>query len=141
MEFLGIGPSELFFIVLIALILLGPRDMQKAGRMVGKWMRRVVASDGWRVFQQTSHEIQAFPNRLMREAALDELRELQKDLRQPLTIDGGPASGADSAGTPAASQPGELSPGPDRGAENASVPSAVMPAPPVSTSGDQDGNG
>jgi sec-independent protein translocase protein TatB len=84
MEILGIGPSELLFIVIIALIVLGPRDMQKAGRTLGKWLRKVVTSDGWRLFQQTSREIQTLPNRLMREAALDELREVQKDLKQPL---------------------------------------------------------
>jgi sec-independent protein translocase protein TatB len=88
MEILGIGPSELLFIVVIALIVLGPRDMQKAGRMIGKWLRKVVTSDGWRLFQQTSREIQTLPNRLMREAALDELREVQNELRQPL--DAGP---------------------------------------------------
>ena len=84
MEFLGIGPSELLFIVIIALIILGPRDMQKAGRNLGKWMRRIVTSDGWRLFQQTSREIQTLPNRLMREAALDELKAVEKDLRQPV---------------------------------------------------------
>jgi sec-independent protein translocase protein TatB len=84
MEFLGIGPSELFFIVLIALIVLGPRDMQKAGRTIGRWLRRVVTSDGWKLFQQTSREFQTLPNRLMREAALDELKEMQKEVRQPL---------------------------------------------------------
>jgi sec-independent protein translocase protein TatB len=84
MEILGIGPSELVFIVIIALILLGPKDMQKAGRTIGKWLRNVVTSDGWKLFQQTSREIQTLPNRLMREAALDELKEVQKDLRQPL---------------------------------------------------------
>src|SRR5512146_1940791 len=88
MEILGIGPSELLFIVVIALIVLGPRDMQKAGRMIGRWLRKVVTSDGWKLFQQTSREIQTLPNRLMREAALDEMKELQKDLRQPLTTDG-----------------------------------------------------
>jgi sec-independent protein translocase protein TatB len=86
MEILGIGPSELLFVVVIALILLGPRDMQKAGRMAGKWLRKIVTSDGWRFFQQTSREIQTLPNRLMREAALDELREVQNDLRQGLDL-------------------------------------------------------
>lgn len=84
MEILGIGPSELVFIVILALILLGPRDMQKAGRTIGKWLRTVVTSDGWKLFQQTSREIQTLPNRLMREAALDELKDVQRDLRQPL---------------------------------------------------------
>src|SRR5512143_790046 len=112
MEILGIGPSELLFIVVIALIVLGPRDMQKAGRMIGRWLRKVVTSDGWRLFQQTSREIQTLPNRLMREAALDELREVQNDLRQPLEVNkgstgsappGAPASTASSSSEPEAS--------------------------------------
>src|SRR5512142_2547070 len=85
MEILGIGPSELLFILIIALIVLGPRDMQKAGRTIGKWLRRIVTSDGWRVFQQTSREIQTLPNRLMREAALeDQLKDVQNTIRKPL---------------------------------------------------------
>lgn len=84
MEFLGIGPSELAFIVIIALIVLGPKDMQKAGRTMGKWLRLLVTSEGWKLFQQTSREIQTLPNRLMREAAFDELKDLQKDLGKPL---------------------------------------------------------
>src|SRR5512140_2793474 len=102
MEILGIGPSELLFIVVIALIVLGPRDMQKAGRSIGKWLRKVVTSDGWRLFQQTSREIQTLPNRLMREAALDELREVQNDLRQPLDTSAGPAGPASAQGAEAA---------------------------------------
>jgi len=112
MEILGIGPSELVFIIVIALIVLGPRDMQKAGRMIGKWLRRIVTSDGWKLFQQTSREIQTLPNRLMREAALEEMKELQKDLQQPLegdrrvTISGPtPGSGALQGPPPPAAPP------------------------------------
>jgi sec-independent protein translocase protein TatB len=82
MEILGIGPSELIFIIIIALIVLGPRDMQKAGRTIGRWLRKAVTSDGWKLFQQTSREIQTLPNRLMREAALEELKDVEKDLRK-----------------------------------------------------------
>ncbi len=78
MEIFGIGPSELFFIIVLILILLGPKDMQRAGYTLGKWLRRIVTSDGWKVVQRTSREIQTLPHRLMREAALDELKELQK---------------------------------------------------------------
>ncbi len=102
MEILGVGPSELFFIIIIALIVLGPKDMQKTGRTVGKWLRQLVTSDGWKLFQQTSREIQTLPNRLMREAALDELKEVQKDLKQPLEINQRPSEPA-STGTPQAS--------------------------------------
>ena len=80
MEILGIGPSELVFIVIIALIVLGPKDMQKAGKTIGKWLRNIVTSDGWKVFQQTSRELRTLPNRLIRDAN-DELNQIGNDLK------------------------------------------------------------
>jgi sec-independent protein translocase protein TatB len=80
MEFLGVGPSELVFIFIIAIIILGPKDMQKAGKTIGKWMRDIVTSDGWKIFQQTSREIRTLPNRLMREAN-DELGKLDHEIK------------------------------------------------------------
>ena len=68
MEILGVGMSELIFIVIIALIVLGPKDMQKAGKTIGKWLRSIVTSDGWKIFQQTSRELRTLPNKLMRDA-------------------------------------------------------------------------
>ena len=94
MEILGIGPSELLFIVVLALIILGPREMQKTGRTIGKWLRQVVTSDGWKFFQQTSREIQTLPNRLMRDAALEELKQMEQDLQAP--VDG--ATNVEGAG-------------------------------------------
>jgi sec-independent protein translocase protein TatB len=87
MDILGIGPLELFFIILIALIVLGPKDMVKAGRTIGKNMRKIVTSENWRTIQQASNEIRTLPNRLMRDAGLD---EIQKDLKT--TTDGLKAS-------------------------------------------------
>ena len=68
MDIFGIGPTELVFIILIALIILGPKDMQKTGRTIGRFLRNLTTSDGWRVFRDTSREIRNIPNRLMREA-------------------------------------------------------------------------
>jgi sec-independent protein translocase protein TatB len=79
MEILGIGFNELVFIIIIALIVLGPKDMQKAGRTIGRWMRSIVTSDGWKVLQQTSRELRTLPNRLMREANED-LTQIHRDL-------------------------------------------------------------
>ncbi len=79
MEILGVGPSELIFILIIALIVLGPKDMRKAGKTLGKWMRSIVTSDGWKIFQQTSRELKTLPNRLMRDAN-DELNQIGNDL-------------------------------------------------------------
>lgn len=71
MEILGIGPSELIFIVILALIILGPKDMQKAGLTIGKFLRKIVTSEGWEVFQKLSHQVRTWPNRMMREANED----------------------------------------------------------------------
>ncbi|HSQ38687.1 MAG TPA: hypothetical protein VLM78_00890 [Anaerolineales bacterium] len=83
MEILGIGPSELLFIIILALIVLGPRDMQKAGKTVGRWLNNLVRSDGWKAFQQTSREIRGLPTKLMRDANL-ELAETEKDIRKAM---------------------------------------------------------
>ena len=82
MEILGIGPSELIFIIIIALIVLGPKDMQKAGRTIGKWLRDIVTSDSWKIFQQTSREVRNLPTRLMREAN-EELQKLDAEINAP----------------------------------------------------------
>jgi sec-independent protein translocase protein TatB len=79
MEILGVGMSELLFIVIIALIVLGPKDMQKAGKTIGKWLRSIITSDGWKVFQQTSRELRTLPNKLMRDAN-EELNQIGKEV-------------------------------------------------------------
>jgi sec-independent protein translocase protein TatB len=101
MEFLGVGPSELIFILIIALIILGPRDMQKAGKTIGKWMRDIVTSDGWKIFQQTSREIRTLPTRLMREAN-EEMGKLDNEIKGAV---GTPAVRPNNTGTPPRSQP------------------------------------
>jgi len=86
MEILGIGMPELIFIFIIAIIVMGPKDMQKAGKTIGKWLRSIVTSDGWKMFQQTSREIRTLPNKLMREASeeFDQINKIGKDLDNPL---------------------------------------------------------
>jgi sec-independent protein translocase protein TatB len=83
MEFLGIGASEFVFIILIAIIILGPKDMQKAGRTIGRWLNQLVHSEGWKIFQRTSNEIRNLPTNLMREANM-EMMEAEKNLRKVL---------------------------------------------------------
>lgn len=81
MEILGIGASELLFILLIAIIVLGPKDIQKAGKMVGRWLNQFVRSDGWKALQRASKEIRSLPTNLMREANLEDLREMDREIR------------------------------------------------------------
>ncbi len=83
MELFGIGMPELIFIFIVAVIVMGPKDMQKAGKTVGKWLRDLVTSDGWKIFQQTSRELRTLPNKLMREAN-EELNQIGKDVNDPI---------------------------------------------------------
>lgn len=90
MEILGIGPLELILILIIALIVLGPNDMVKAGRTLGRLMRSIVTSPTWQMIQQTSREFRYLPNRLMREAGMEELKESlpkSKELSKQMGLD------------------------------------------------------
>ena len=80
MEILGIGINELIFIIIIALLVLGPKDMQKTGKTIGRWLRDITHSEGWKFFQQTSREIRTLPTKLIRDANT-EINEISKDIK------------------------------------------------------------
>jgi sec-independent protein translocase protein TatB len=81
MDFLGIGPLEVLFILLIALIIFGPKDIVKAGQQTGRFLRKLIMSPGWQTVQKTSREIRNLPNRLVREAGLEEFENEVNELK------------------------------------------------------------
>lgn len=88
MDILGIGPLEFIFILIIALIVLGPSDMVKAGRTIGRFLRQIVTSPTWRAVTRTSSELRTLPNKLIRDAGLEEdLKEIQKATKQAIPTD------------------------------------------------------
>ena len=115
MEILGIGASELFFILLIAIIVLGPRDMQKAGRTIGRWMNQFIRSDGWKALQRASREIRNLPTNLMREANIEELQTIQKDIRNTIDPRQAPGSGTSRDPSPSKQVPHPAPPPADPG--------------------------
>lgn len=119
MEFLGIGPSELVFIVIIAIIILGPKDMQKAGRTVGRWLNRFIRSDGYKALQRASREIRNLPTTLMREANMEEFQSLGNDIRQ--SIDPRPRPPVPSTPSVPPSNPPETPPPPAAENTDASI--------------------
>ncbi|MBN2086173.1 MAG: twin-arginine translocase TatA/TatE family subunit [Anaerolineales bacterium] len=82
MEILGIGPLEFLVIVVIALIIFSPKDLAKGGKEIGRWINRLYRSDAWKSMRQVSQEMQNLPSRLAREAQLDDLKELEKDIHK-----------------------------------------------------------
>jgi sec-independent protein translocase protein TatB len=78
MELLGIGPLELMFILLLALLVFGPKDIARMARSFGHFLNRLYRSENFRIIQRTSEELRHLPNRLAREAQLE---EAQKELK------------------------------------------------------------
>ena len=81
MELFGIGPMELLFIFLLVLIIFGPKDIQKAGKTLGRELNKLVKSDTWKTINQASQRIRTLPNELMREAGLEELQNQGKAIQ------------------------------------------------------------
>ncbi len=75
MELFGIGPMELIFILLLVLIIFGPKDIEKAGKTLGRVLNQLVKSDTWRTVTDASRRLKTLPNELMREAGIEELEK------------------------------------------------------------------
>ena len=84
MEILGVGIPEMMFIVLIALILLGPKDMIAAGRTMGSFLRKFLTSPTWQAMRRTGEELQQLPTKLVREAGLEDLQNEVQGMNQML---------------------------------------------------------
>jgi Sec-independent protein secretion pathway components len=109
MDIFGIGASELIFIILIAIIVLGPKDMQKAGRTIGRFLNQLMRSDGWKVFQKTSNELRNLPRNLMREANM-EMMEAEKDLRRVIDPRPNPSPSSQSRQQPQSNETENIPP-------------------------------
>lgn len=79
MKFLNIGPLELIAILVFALIIMGPKDMVKAGADIGRFVRKVVKSPVWRSIVSSSRELKELPAKIVNEAGIKEdINEFKK---------------------------------------------------------------
>jgi Sec-independent protein translocase protein TatA len=76
MEVFGIGPLELLLIFLLAMILLGPKDMVTGAKKLANWIRGVRESDLWK----TTKEISDMPKKIMKETGLEDELNQMRDL-------------------------------------------------------------
>lgn len=82
MDLLGIGASELLLILLIVILVIGPRDIGKTARSIGRFLNRLYKSEEWRTLLEASRTLRTLPNRLAREAQLEELKEIEESLKE-----------------------------------------------------------
>jgi len=80
--------------------------MIEAGRKLGKFLRSIITSSWWQNIRKGITEIQYLPQRLMREAELDELNELRKMTEKDFPKIGGDILKSSSwSGSPQPPQP------------------------------------
>jgi Sec-independent protein translocase protein TatA len=78
MQIFNIGPLELIFILVLALIVLGPENLVSTGKKLGQWVYKMVRSPIWASMVDTSREFREIPERIMRESGIQEsMNEVQ----------------------------------------------------------------
>jgi hypothetical protein len=84
MQIFGIGPLELLLVILIMLILLGPREMLATAYKIGQLIRKVVRSPMWGTLMDTSREIRDLPKTILQETTLEkDFDEIKKIAETP----------------------------------------------------------
>ncbi|MDP2964908.1 MAG: twin-arginine translocase TatA/TatE family subunit [Pelolinea sp.] len=86
MQAFGIGPLEFLLIMVIAVIVLGPKGMVTAAREAGKFIRKIIRSPLWREVVDTSNEIRELPRKIVREVGIEkDLEELRESTRSTIS--------------------------------------------------------
>ncbi len=79
MNILNFGPMEIAFILVIMIVVLGPKQMVESAQKMGAFIRKVVKSPLWATIMDTSKELRELPTRFVREAGLEEdIQEIKK---------------------------------------------------------------
>jgi sec-independent protein translocase protein TatB len=105
MDFMNLGIGEILFILIIAVIIFGPKNMVKTAREVGVFLRKVTKSPYWQEVWATKRELTELPRIIAKEAQLDQtfneldqeskglkgslsssVSEFIKEINQPVTL-------------------------------------------------------
>ena len=84
MKILNLGSLEIMFILILALIILGPGRIVNSARSIGIWLRTISKTKQWNDILSTAHEVREFPRKIMQETGLDEsineIKQLHMDM-------------------------------------------------------------
>jgi len=84
MEILNIGPLELLVILVLAVLMFGPDDLVNFAHKAGRWIYNLRKSELWQEIVGTTKEIQEFPQKILKEAELEETIKEINALNQTL---------------------------------------------------------
>ncbi len=132
MNLFGLGTGELVFLLILGFLLLGPEEMQRLARMLGRLLRRLYMSTFWRMTVRLRYEFESYLREEIRRAGLEELERLQLEWQRELQQAAPPAG-------PSILPPGTpLTPSPSTSASpTPSSSSPSSPPPSVSTQDDR----
>ena len=115
-----IGPTELLLIVVVAVIVIGPKDLPLALRSAGRWIGKL---------RKMSGHFRAGIDAMVREAELDEMEKKWKAQNEKIMLEhpqGGPAEQEKTGAWPAA-KPGITPAASAEAAPSAPIISAAAP--------------
>lgn len=96
-----VAPTELMLVVVVALVVIGPKDLPKAMRFVGKWVGKA---------RGMARHFRSGLDTMMREAELEELEKKWREQNEAIMREFPRADGADTPPMiPATSVPAEPS--------------------------------
>lgn len=88
MKIFNVGAQEVILIVLLALVVFGPKRLVEVMRGFGKWLRSIGKSPLVRDFIRTTQDIRNMPNELLRESGLEQdIKEVQRAAQEAARID------------------------------------------------------
>ena len=89
MRIFNVGVREVILLLVIMLILFGPRQMQENARNLAKGIRKFVRSDTWRTFLGLVDDVNTIKDQVIRESGIQEVQDSLRGVNRQLhEIDG-----------------------------------------------------
>ena len=84
MRIFNIGIREVILLLVIMLILFGPRQMQENARNLAKGIRKFVRSDTWRTFLGLVDDVNSIKDQVIRESGIQEVQDSLRGVNRQL---------------------------------------------------------
>ncbi len=84
MRIFNVGIREVILLLVIMLILFGPRQMQENARNLAKGIRKFVRSDTWRTFLGLVGDVNTIKDEVIRESGIQDIQESLRGVNRGL---------------------------------------------------------
>ena len=85
MRILNVGIREVILLLVIMLILFGPRQLRQNARKTAQMIRRFVSSDAWRSFLGIYDDVNNIKEEVIRESGIREVRDSLRGVGRQLS--------------------------------------------------------